>query len=122
MQCRNWARHNRLTALGTVMCLLAAVFFVEAKLAWYSPDSTARVELSAGKLRADDAPKLVASAPLAPAPLPDLLPQGTLIGAFVFLAAIAFYRLAVRIPAETMAVAAGPGSFPPLYLRPPPRR
>lgn len=122
MQFRNWARHVRLTALGTLLCLLAAASFVEAKVGWYSPDFTARVELSSTKVRADDAPKMVVSAPSASIPTPSALPHGVLIGAIVILAALSLSTLAICDSGETSIAAASPGSFPPLYLRPPPRR
>ena len=121
MQFRNWARHVRLTALGAILCLLAAASFVEAKVGWYSPDFAARVELSSTKVRPDDAPKLAISAPSASMPTPSPLPYGILIGAIVTLAAVALSRHAICDSGEIL-IAASPGSFPPLYLRPPPRR
>lgn len=122
MQFRNWARHVRLTALGVVLCLLAAASFVEAKVGSYSPDFTARVELSSTKVRPDDAPKLTVSASSASIPTPNPLPHGLLVGALVILAALSLSTLAVCDSGDTLVAAGSPGSFPPLYLRPPPRR
>lgn len=120
MQGRKRARRNRLAALGMLLCVLAAVFAVEAKLGWYSPDTAARVELSATKLRADEAPKLIANAHEAPAPAPNLLPQPVLFFAVVLAAAFAVFP---SDPSPVLAkTAASPGSFPPVFLRPPPRR
>jgi hypothetical protein len=99
---------------------LAAIFAVEAKLAWYSPDSNARVEISAAKLRADEAPKLSADVLTFAAPLPDRLPQIELILAFATLVLTVGFRHNVDAYREQAPNA--PGSFPPLFLRPPPRR
>lgn len=48
-----------MAALGTVMCLLAALFAVEAKVAWYSPAGSARAQISYAKLRAAEPAKLM---------------------------------------------------------------
>lgn len=105
-------------AVGIVMCLLAAIFAVEAKLGWYSPDSAARVEFSATKLRADDPPKMITEAVASPAPVPDLLPQ------FIFVVALALIAASATLGPECSAPRAqmdsSPGVFPPLFLRPPP--
>ena len=106
--------------VGILLCLLAAVFAVEAKLAWYSPDAAARVEISAAKLRADEAPKLTAEVAVSPAPLPDLPPQVELFIACATLLLLAGFR--VTSAAEAGPLPAASGSFPPLFLRPPPRR
>lgn len=47
---------------GLVLCLLAALFAIEAKLAWYAPDGNPTAQISAAKLQAADAPRLVAQA------------------------------------------------------------
>ncbi len=115
---RNWARRNRLTALGMVLCLLAVIFAVEAKLAWYSQDATARVELSALKLRADEAPKQIADMQGASSALPDLLPQIELILAFSLVAVVGAFR--PDNADSHLRITASPGAYPPLFLRPPP--
>lgn len=50
------------TASGLVLCLLAALFAVEAKMAWYCPDGTPAVQISAAKLQPATAPRIVAHA------------------------------------------------------------
>lgn len=118
MQCGSMARRNRLAALGILLCLLAAVFAVEAKLGWYSPNTTARVELSSSKLAGDDAPRLVGHLVSTPAPVPGLVPQVLLLAAFI-LAVIAAFAVA---PSPTLRqTSASSGFFPPQFLRPPPR-
>jgi hypothetical protein len=118
MRCSGVARRNRLATLGILLCLLAAVFAVEAKLAWYSPNTTARVELSASKLAGDDAPRLVGNVVSTPAPVPGLVPQALLSAAFV-LAAISVFVVGVSpVPQKTWIHS---GFIPPQFLRPPPR-
>jgi hypothetical protein len=45
-----------------VLCVLAALFAIEAKLAWYGPDSSPASHISASKLQPTEAPRLVAQA------------------------------------------------------------
>lgn len=52
----------RLFAIGAALCLLAALFAFEAKLAWFSPAGTSCKQISATKLQPADAPKLIAQA------------------------------------------------------------
>lgn len=55
-------RHFQVTVLGVVLCLLAALFSIEAKVAWYAPSSSPATQISASKLQQADAPRLVAHA------------------------------------------------------------
>lgn len=112
------ARRNWLAAFGILFCMLAAVFAVEAKLGWYSPDTTARVELSASKLSGDDAPKLIGNLVSTPAPAPGLVPQAVLFVAAVLAAAIVFVGEPSAAPRQACASSS---VFPPQFLRPPPR-
>lgn len=118
MQCSRAARRNRFATLGILLCLLAAVFAVEAKLAWYSPNTTARVELSASKLAGDDAPRLVGNLVSAQAPVPGLVPQALLFATFVLVAIAVFAIGPSPTPLENCVHF---GFIPPQYLRPPPR-
>lgn len=118
MRCSGGARRNRLAVLGILLCLLAAVFAVEAKLAWYSPNNTARVELSASKLAGDDAPRLVGNLVSTPAPVPGLVPQALLFAAFVLVAIAVFAAGPSPAPVKTCTHS---GFILPQYLRPPPR-
>lgn len=118
MRSRSWTRRNHLTVLGILLCLLAAVFAVEAKLGWYSPDSAARVEFSSTKLRADDPPQAIMQVVSTPAPTPDFFPQVILLFAFALVAVTA---TSLSNPTEGQVdLAISPGTFPPLFLRPPP--
>jgi|SRR6185437_2046329 len=47
-------RHSRVTALGIALCLLAAVFAIEAKVAWFSPAGSPSAQISASKLQPAD--------------------------------------------------------------------
>lgn len=51
----------RLIAFGAVLCLLAAVFAFEAKIAWYG-STAADTHMSAAKLQPSEAPRLVSKA------------------------------------------------------------
>lgn len=51
-----------MTVLGLVLCVLAALFSIEAKVAWYAPSSSPATQISASKLQQADAPRLVAHA------------------------------------------------------------
>src|SRR5580692_4213637 len=52
----------QLKALGMLLCLLAALFAVEAKVAWFGPDGSPSAQISAAKLQLEDAPKTAAYA------------------------------------------------------------
>jgi predicted metal-binding membrane protein len=119
MRSRLSARRLRVTALGVVLCALAAVFAFEAKLAWFSPAHSPSAQISAAKLQPTDAPRQVAQALTSPAPLhfapaeaPLLLTLALLIAAMV----------PVIVPVrDRHKVSASPSFFPPLFLRPPPQ-
>jgi hypothetical protein len=113
-----WQRHWRISALGVLLCLLAAVFAVEAKVGWYSPNGHIRVELSATKLQAADAPRHVGEALTAPAPVPHP-PMELLL--FLSVAVIVSIRFIPRLT-ENALPPAWPSFSPPHFFRPPPRR
>ena len=46
-------------AVGTFLCLLAFTFAIEAKLAWYGPQSSSNVQLSSTKLQLADATRMI---------------------------------------------------------------
>jgi hypothetical protein len=48
-------RRSRVTVLGIALCLLAAVFAIEAKVAWFSPAGSPSAQISSSKLQAADA-------------------------------------------------------------------
>jgi hypothetical protein len=59
MQGAGLIRHSRLTALGVILCLLAALFSVEAKLAWYGPAGSAGTQISFAKARPAEQPRML---------------------------------------------------------------
>jgi hypothetical protein len=69
---RLFNKRQWLLAIGGVLCLLAASFAFEAKLACYSPASSPAAQISSTKLQPADAPKLIAQALSAPAVLHHL--------------------------------------------------
>jgi len=107
-------------ALGIVLCLLAAVFAFEAKLAWFSPAGSPPAQISASKLQLADAPKLVAQAltvpasPRFPADIPLLLAVALLL--------LPAVRVAYRGPQRTGDRFQASSIFSPtLFRRPPPQ-
>ena len=69
MQARTFGSRWRLGVGGTLLCVLAALFAVEAKVAWYSPGDSSLAQISAAKLELADAPELIAQL----RPLPAVL-------------------------------------------------
>lgn len=113
-----WASQRaQLTFLGALLCLLAALFAVEAKMAWYAPPESGAIHVSADKLQAAEAPRLVAQALAAAAQLPVLifvLPLFLLCKAIINTA----HRQAVYA-ARSVAMDT-PALLTTLFFRPPP--
>ncbi len=116
MQSRHWIGRWRLSALGVVLCLLAAVFAIEAKLALYSPDGSVRVEFSATQLQPADPPRLAAQALASPVALHHITAEGPLLLAFTTMFLVVF------LPRKDGGMAAPYNCLfsPPVYSRPPP--
>lgn len=109
----------RLTILGIVLCLLAALFAIESKLAWYEPVGSPTFQISASKLQAAEAPRLVAQALASSLPAPHLQ---EVPGILAIILVICVTRGA---PLPQKAATARPISFsfsPHLFFRPPPAR
>lgn len=111
-------RRSRVTVLGIALCLLAAVFAIEAKVAWFSPAGSPSAQISASKLQAADGQKLahgtVSAVEHNPAHVP--LPQ-VLAAAVASFTAIPFHR-PLR---DTYIAQVSPGFTPPSFRRPPPQ-
>ena len=112
-------RHSRLTALGIIICLLAALFAVEAKIAWFSPAGSAGAQFSASKACPAEQPKML------PARL--AWPESPSHEFSAVLALLVAFLLALLSPAGTMglfpdrAKPAGLSGFDAaLFFRPPP--
>ena len=91
MRGRLFGRRWRLCAFGTVLCLLAALFAFEAKLAGYSnPSSTPSSQISAAKLWPADASKLIAQALSAPSILRHLPAEPIVLALFVAMVPLSF--------------------------------
>jgi hypothetical protein len=112
-------RRSRLAILGIVLCLLAALFAVEAKIAWYSPDGSASALISSTKLQAADAPKLISRASSVPAP-PALhfIENAAVLALALFW--LALMSRAARTAPARLQVSASPSFSAPLFFRPPP--
>lgn len=104
---------------ATCLCLLAALFALEAKMAWYGSPTSPLSSLQSEKARPADLPPLVSqgSSVLDQAPSPLFL---------VFFAAVAFIaRLPIDIRRLALVfspdpVPAAPYFSPGLFFRPPP--
>jgi hypothetical protein len=111
------------TGLGAVLCLLAAVFSFEAKIAWYS-HAPAHTEISAAKLQATDTARqvqtLVTQAAGSPAGFPHLSLQLAWLVLFALSAtALAHCR---RVDSDLTEAYTFSGFSPFRFSRPPPRR
>jgi hypothetical protein len=118
-------RHSRLTALGIVLCVLAALFAVEAKIAWFSPAGSASAQISFDKARPAEPPKALPlrfNAPAAPfsdfAPTAVLLPAVFLLAAAFLLASAAFFQFGSAL--RRAQVSSSPDFCAALFFRPPP--
>ena len=119
MQGKSLIHRWRLTAIGAVLCLLAAVFSFEAKVAWYGT-TAADAHISAAKLQPSEAPELVAQVLVSPAhPIHPPL-QFALLAVFALLAAPLAPRR--RADSELTLAATSLDYFPLRFSRPPPRR
>jgi hypothetical protein len=119
MQGKNLIHRWRLTAVGAVLCLLAAVFSFEAKIAWYGT-TAADAHISATKLQPSEAPDLVAQVLASPAHPMQPASQFALLAVFTLLTA----RLVPsrRTDSELARPATSAGFFPFRFSRPPPTR
>lgn len=104
--------------IGVVLCLLAALFAIEAKLAWYAPDSAPASQISASKLLAADAPRIAEQA-VASSLLPLSFIDALFLLALVLTApAIGFvHRTPIRLPKPRACDYSSS-----LFFRPPPIR
>jgi hypothetical protein len=114
-------RHSRLTALGIMLCLLVALFAVEAKIGWFSPAGSASAQISFVKARPAELPRMLSQGFESPAP-PAHDFAGTamlLVVAWLLLLApssVGFYRVFTARP----QVCVSPGFTASLFFRPPP--
>ena len=114
---RSRHRHWRISALGAVLCLLAALFAIEAKVGLYSPNGSVRAELSSTKLQAADATRPMDQALAAPAPVPHSPVELPFSLSFAALIPVMFAPRAADVPPAATWL-----SFsPPHFFRPPPR-
>src|SRR5438045_7704027 len=112
-------RHSRLTTLGILLCLLAALFAVEAKIAWFSPAGSSTAQISYAKARPAEPPKAFPEHLTSPAPLPPEFAQAATLVAAALLLAIAATSV-VRLAPVRPQVSASPGFSAALFFRPPP--
>ena len=120
MRGRLFGQEWRLFAVGAFLCLLAALFAFEAKLAWYSPAGTPCAQINATKPQLADAPKLIAQV-LAVYQVSQHSPSE----AFLLLAPAIFIALIpqafARVGDEGFIHEVFPNASPHLFRRPPPQ-
>ena len=112
-------RHSRLTALGIMLCVLAALFAVEAKIAWFSPAGSATAQISFDKARPAEPPKALPQRLNSPAPSSlDFTAAAYLFASALLLAAAV--RIVVRPVPIRRQVPLADGLSASLFFRPPP--
>jgi hypothetical protein len=124
MQGKSLIHRWRATVLGIVLCLLAAVFSFEAKIAWYSP-APAHTEISAAKLRPSEAGRLVIQALVAKSvgsAVYSAPPHSQLPWLAVFALPAAAAGPICRINSNLNQASTSPGFSPFRFSRPPPTR
>jgi hypothetical protein len=117
---RLFDKRRWLFAVGGVLCLLAASFALEAKLACYSPASSPAAQISATKLQPANAPKLIAQALSAPSVLHHLPAEPIFVNSVAPLGALALLSLAESLRDE-FKLQDSPSFSPYLFRRPPPQ-
>ncbi len=108
-------RHSRLTALGIMLCLLAALFAVEAKIAWFSPAGSATAQISYAKARPAESPKALSQRLTSPGL--DFVGTATVLAAALL---PAMTTMVVRRTPEHLQTGVSPGFRSSLFYRPPP--
>jgi hypothetical protein len=113
-------RHSRLTALGIMLCLLVALFAVEAKIGWFSPAGSASAQISFAKARPAETPKMLSQRMASPvSPERDFAGTALILAIVGLLLASATVGLFRVVPARRQ-VCVSPGFTASLFFRPPP--
>jgi hypothetical protein len=110
-------RHWQWTGIGFLLCLLATLFAVEAKMAWYGPKSAPAIQISSSKLQQAEAPRLVANTYTATRTVPEFLEIGVILALVLMMGTTTAASIRSFIqPAKRIS-----WNFPPqLFFRPPP--
>jgi hypothetical protein len=102
-----------------MLCLLAALFAVEAKMAWYSPAGSASAQISASKLQPADVSKVISRSISAQAPPgPDFIVNAAVVA--VAILSMATISLVARTVPSRLQISASPAFSSCLFFRPPP--
>lgn len=111
-------RRLRVTSFGIALCLLAAVFAIEAKVAWFSPAGSPSAQISASKLQMADGSRESAHASVGAHPInPAHSPLPRIFAVAVATVAAIPFRRPLR---DVFIVEVSPGFHAPLFRRPPP--
>ena len=106
----------QLTGLGILLCLLAALFAVEAKLAWFGPEGSPAAQISASKLQPADAPKIPSQNHLPAFPVALFLQ----LAAVLVLVTMGRGTTGAHRPIPERVLLGLPGFNHSLFFRPPP--
>lgn len=110
----------RRNTLASVLCLLAVLFALEAKTAWYGPANGPGSEVRSQKARPADLPALVAhgDSTQAPSTLPMALVLLACFPVMVWMEANSLRGIGLDF--NSIPVSAAPYFSPSLFFRPPP--
>jgi hypothetical protein len=112
----------RRAPLAFGLCLLAFLFAIEAKTAWYAPATGPASSISAAKAWPENAPEVVRHGVPAPDPSHPLIPFAAL--SILFAAYLASADVARTEPVRPLGLPHFPAAsfFPTAFFRPPPVR
>ncbi|HEY1896649.1 MAG TPA: hypothetical protein VGG62_10275 [Terracidiphilus sp.] len=102
-----------------MLCLLVALFAVEAKIAWFSPAGSASAQISFAKARPAETPKMLSQGFVSPATPAHDFAGIAMLFAIAWLLASATIGIR-RVVAARPQVCVSPGFTASLFFRPPP--
>jgi hypothetical protein len=112
--------HIRRTTLAMGLCLLAVLFALEAKTAWYGPTSGPNSDIQSQKARPADLPAVVSYGVSALAPVTSPLALIFLASAAAIARTDAVFLPGVDVEFKPIPVSAAQYFSPGLFFRPPP--
>ena len=106
-----------MAGLGLLLCVLAALFAIEAKLAWYGPAASPATQISASKLQPSEAPRVVAQALASSRPVAHFPAIGQILSLAI---AVSAARISPRVADAPRTGVPRFGFSPQTFFRPPP--
>ena len=108
------ANRRQIVFVGVVLCLLAALFAIESKIAWYQPDTNPTGQISSAKMLAADTSRALVQA-AASSPSQHFFGIAALL-TFVLIFRVVFLRFFHALPARQLSSRFSRR----LFCRPPP--